>query len=1015
MKRTVRVGAVLLCLLALAAVAWQWQARWRTPALTVVMAQGAAAPETETSFRVLLGMTDTATTVWDGALELSAGRIVRVEPWRFDDNDKIEDLAGAATAARWKLSARPMRAFNSSANPISGTPLVVCNGVIVTLRDAGSGAEAVVRTRQGDFRFRPAGIAYGQPVKFLEGRAQVDRVPATVAMARTPQEEDYPAAATDRSGGVWVAWQQFTPNPKFNNIRWTLPTGGTAGNLDELKEVNHGDQIMLARYTNGAWSAPIAVSEGRGDLFRPAVAVDGAGRVWVFWSANTNGNFDLYARVVDKNTAGKTLKLTADAGPDVTPVAATDARGQVWVAWQAFRNGRAQIHAASQKGDAFSNAIVVAATSANEWNPAIAAAASGEVSIAWDTYRKGDYDVYARTYDRDGKPGAEWPLAASLRYEAYPSLAYDPGGRLWVAWEESDVNWGKDFGADETTGIGLYHGRWLRVQAWQGGRVFAAPEVGAVLPGAGRQRVDAPSRQADTQQGAWPDPEMWKNRARSLTPQPPQRPRNSYPRLLAGGDGRIFMAYRTALPTWWSGVGTVWFENVVSLDGAAWSNPVFIPHSDNLLDNRPALASTAAGELLLVGSGDGRQQFVPGVATYQAIADPYNNDLYASRIVMPGAVKPMQLQPAPTPAVATPGQTDTANARRLREHRVAAGGRQYRIVRGEFHRHTEISMDGGTDGSIWDSFRYMLDAAAMDWVGCCDHDNGHGREYTWWMTQKLSDLFHLPGMFTPMFSYERSVQYPEGHRNIIFAQRGIRTLPRMPRSDEAATGPAPDTQFLYKYLRHFNGIVASHTSGTNMGTDWRDNDPLVEPIVEIYQGDRQNYEMPDAPRSNNAKDSIGGWREKGFVSLALEKGYKLGFQASSDHVSTHMSYCNLLVTETSRKGILEAFQKRHVYGATDDILADVRSGAHLMGDQFETSTPPQLQVRLTGTAPFAKVVIVRDNKYVYSIEPKTAVVQFSWRDEKATPGKQSYYYVRGEQTDGELVWASPMWITYKGR
>jgi hypothetical protein len=25
-------------------------------------------------------------------------------------------------------------------------------------------------------------------------------------------------------------------------------------------------------------------------------------------------------------------------------------------------------------------------------------------------------------------------------------------------------------------------------------------------------------------------------------------------------------------------------------------------------------------------------------------------------------------------------------------------------------------------------------------------------------------------------------------------------------------------------------------------------------------------------------------------------------------------------------------------------------------------------------------------------------------------GKTSYYYVRGEQANGELVWASPMWI-----
>lgn len=250
---------------------------------------------------------------------------------------------------------------------------------------------------------------------------------------------------------------------------------------------------------------------------------------------------------------------------------------------------------------------------------------------------------------------------------------------------------------------------------------------------------------------------------------------------------------------------------------------------------------------------------------------------------------------------------------------------------------------------------------------------------------------------------------------MIFATRGIRTLPRIPRVDETAPGSAPDTQMLYLYLRHFKGIVASHTSGTNMGTDWRDNDPLVEPIVEIYQGDRQNYEMPEAPRSNKATDSIGGWRPKGFVSLALEKGYKLGFQASSDHISTPMSYCNLLVTGPTRAAALEAFQKRHIYGATDDILADVRSGRNMMGDQFDSSDQPTIEVKLIGTAPFARVHIIKDNRYVYSIEPKQAVVEFTWRDSKAEVGKQSYYYVRGEQQDGEIVWVSPMWITYRGR
>lgn len=125
--------------------------------------------------------------------------------------------------------------------------------------------------------------------------------------------------------------------------------------------------------------------------------------------------------------------------------------------------------------------MTVASSTANEWNPAIAASSTGEVTIAWDSYRKGDYDVYFRTYDKDARAGDEKAADSSARYASYPSIAYDPSGRLWVAWEESGTHWGKDFGADETTGIGLYHGRLIKIKVWQGDRVFNPPEVGKVL------------------------------------------------------------------------------------------------------------------------------------------------------------------------------------------------------------------------------------------------------------------------------------------------------------------------------------------------------------------------------------------------------------------------------------------------------------------------------------------------------------------------------------------------------
>ena len=57
--------------------------------------------------------------------------------------------------------------------------------------------------------------------------------------------------------------------------------------------------------------------------------------------------------------------------------------------------------------------------------------------------------------------------------------------------------------------------------------------------------------------------------------------------------------------------------------------------------------------------------------------------------------------------------------------------------------------------------------------------------------------------------------------------------------------------------------------------------------------------------------------------------------------------------------------------------------------------------------------IIKDGEYVYSREPGSKTVDFRLEGHGARKGKTSYYYVRGEQADGELVWVSPMWITWK--
>ena len=227
-----------------------------------------------------------------------------------------------------------------------------------------------------------------------------------------------------------------------------------------------------------------------------------------------------------------------------------------------------------------------------------------------------------------------------------------------------------------------------------------------------------------------------------------------------------------------------------------------------------------------------------------------------------------------------------------------------------------------------------------------------------------------------------------------------------------------DAKMLYRYLREFDGICASHTSATGMGTDWRDNDPVVEPVVEIYQGDRMSYEMEGAPRagydpqSGNLPANVAGWFPKGFVNLALQKGIKLGFQASSDHWSTHISFFIILAEGRDRQSLLKAVKQRHCYAATDNILVDFRCGDAIMGDDVAVTKAPTFDLHVVGTAKIAKIDILRDSQVIDTLKPAGSDFKAQWSDANALAGTH-YYYVRVVQADGEIAWGSPIWVEWK--
>jgi hypothetical protein len=918
-----------------------------------------AMPANLVGLEIALGLKDTEPTGWGGEVQVSQGRVLSLDIVRGPPMARVD-----GTRFRIRSFRRMMQMRRVLVRPVLRASL-----------DAPPTATVTVRTRQGKFEFALKDLAGTTPTPFLDGQATVARQDAALRLTGPDTEDDYPVLARGAHGTAWLAYVEYQPGKPL--IRERI----LAGNFDLLEPKDNGDQVLLVPFDGKAWQPPLEVTGPGLSVWRPAVAVDGQGRVCVAWSQVVDGDWEVFYRRYTPPSKEKakgewsdSVRLTRNKGADFHVVAATDAAGTVWLAWQSWQKDNFDIQvAALADNHPWKTPRTVSASKANDWSPAIAADGKGQMFVAWDTYDKGNYDVRLAVIGKDRDPKTI-TVADSAKFEARPSLACDAAGRLWIAYEEGDEQWGKDWATNEFRKIGLtknpgaalYLRRTIRVKCLVDGKLMQpAGDLKEAFAG-----------------------KLGRNK--------------SVPRLGVDAAGGLWLLLRHhPLP---GGAGEVWCSYALRYDGKRWSAPRRLPASENLMDNRPALLPLGHG-LLAVYSGDGR------VRTQNRKQD----DLFAAILSPPGATHAVELkadEPAPATKVAAVHPNDAADVARIRAYRVEAGGKKLHLWRGEFHRHTEYSAHRDQDGMLEDAWRYALDAGSLDWIGIGDHDNGFGSEYMWWQFQKMTELHHNPPAFVGVHTYERSVVYPDGHRNVIMPRRGIRPLPRGVMKGTAEKG-TPDTKLLYAYLKHFGGMCASHTSATSMGTDWRDNNPEFEPVVEIYQGHRHNYEHSGAPRSATAKTQIGGYRPAGYVWNAFEKGYKFGFQASSDHMSTHMSYAVVLTDDLSPRGLIAAFKKRHCYAATDNIIVDVRCGDHLMGDEFTTAKRPTLTIKVYGTAPVAKLHVIRDNKYVYTTEPKTQEVKLSYTDMDAAAGKSSYYYVRLEQADGNIAWASPMWITYK--
>ena len=131
----------------------------------------------------------------------------------------------------------------------------------------------------------------------------------------------FPAFTVDGAGKVWIAWSEFKANVWHIMARtWERGKLGAAVEVSSAAAVNlqpaiaalpsgevyvawqaAGDrfQIRGRAYRDGRWQSPEILAPGNEQSFRPVLAVDSSGALWLAWDRASGSRYETVAKVRD--------------------------------------------------------------------------------------------------------------------------------------------------------------------------------------------------------------------------------------------------------------------------------------------------------------------------------------------------------------------------------------------------------------------------------------------------------------------------------------------------------------------------------------------------------------------------------------------------------------------------------------------------------------------------------------------------------------------------------------------
>lgn len=725
-------------------------------------------------------------------------------------------------------------------------------------------------------------------------------------------------------------------------------------------ERSHTGDLVWAK--NLSTEREYRISSRKGVEFQPALLARGHREITVAWVAYREQYWQLLARTILDGEIGEEEILYTHPEGLFRPRIAPDHDHSLWLVCERVTDHRTGILSLAKKESGWQErALTLPASAESCYRPDISQGPADGLWVSYDAYNGDNYEVFLHRLDKQADP---IPVTNNGFQNLHSALASDAEGNLWVAWSSNQNK--------------AYRDRWWLTK-WPQLRRFDGQRFHE--PCSPSPDVDIYSR--DPFQG-------WE-----------------FPEVIVDQEQRIWLFGQSSHT-----------QYAQYYSGKEWS-PLYTISQRKWGSWKPRFRAARAGNAIYVVS------FGLSGAKIQEV------------VTREGKTTPVLRKPAGTlsPQVAPreiPGREKIKNNQ----------GEFLTIYFGDLHAH---SIYGDAVGDVDEIYHRYRDAYDYDFACITEHDFLDGIELSdseYALLRSYGERLYQPGEFVTFTAYEWTSpaiaehtlpgqKVGEGHKNVYYPGR---EGPLYRYGEEQTSSGAK----LLQQLKGKRALVIPHHTGWS-GIRWEDHDENLQRLIEVCSI-HGRFEFPGNKPIGYRRDHV---HLGEFVLDGLDRGYKLGFVGGSDSHGTKWHHTELedrdshvpagtqvgwkrdayrggmtaiLAPTLSREALFDALYNRQCYATSGEpIVLDFRINDSMMGSELSTTSPPEIQVQVKGTAALRAVEIIKSGQPLTGMktDPGESVeeLSFSTRDRMIIEGESHYYYLRVTQEDGNMAWSSPIWVT----